>query len=369
MARKTANKKIRKPKAFKKPKPIRKKKSSWLWAIVIALFILLFVRLFIFQTYVIQNSSMSGNLLPGDWVIIDKTVFGPRFPITIISLPFSPLITKTSSPKYYLKWPQLPYYRIPGLGYIKHNDVIAFNYPLEEYTPVDKKIVYVKRCIGLPGDTIQIKNNKVLINQKNVTIDNVLYEYKLNFKEKIIPEELLKKYGIDEGGPLNNYGEYFLYLSEEKAENLKSENSVISIKKNTKNYLVDNSVIFPHNPLSKWTLQNFGPLIIPKAGERISFSKNNIQFYSEILEKYEKCTVSIKHDSVYLNNLPLQSYFFKYDYYFVLDDNRDNGKDSREWGFLPVTNVIGKVSRVLISFDPSSKDFLKIRYNRIFKKL
>ena len=365
--KKNSKRNTRKQNSNNHSKSGKNKKASWFMAFIIAFLVLLFIRLFVFQTFVVQNSSMAGNLLPGDWVIIDKTEFGPRVPMTLISVPFAPVRTKLSSKKYYLKWPQLPYYRLPGLSSIARNDIIAFNYPPEKNVPLDKKVVYIKRCIGLPGDTVQVLNNRLIVNHKSTIISKICYEYRIKMKEKSISNDFLQKYELNEGGRLNDYGEYLLYISEETAEKLKSEKSVLSIERDPDN--ADNSYVFPHNPRLHWTLSNYGSIKVPKSGDQITFTRNNIDLYREILEQYEKCSVSIGHDTVYINNLPLHSYFFKYDYYFVLDDNRDNGKDSRMWGFLPVTHIIGKVSRVLISFEPGTKEKFKIRYDRILKKL
>jgi signal peptidase I len=338
---------------------------SWSKAIFFALVILLIVRAFLLQTVVMSSSSMAGNLWPGDWLLINKAIYGPRLPFTPLAKPFKSLKTRPEPGKYYLDWIRLPYLRIHGYGNIERNDILVFNYPLEENVPVDMRIVNIKRCVALPADTLRIINNLLYINNIRVEIENVQFEYFVKVKGKSLNKSLIEKYQINEGGEVSNYGEYELFLTGRRADSLKKEKSIAKVIREPKFSNPDKSLIFPHNPRIDWTLDNFGPIIIPKAGEKIEINKKSLVLYHEILEKYEGCNVFVSNDSIFINKIYTRSYIFKFNYFFVLDDNRDNSKDSRVWGFLPESHIIGKVSLIIASLDPSSTGLSKIRWKRI----
>jgi signal peptidase I len=360
------SKKTKPPKTKPKtPKHKSGKKGSWFKAILIAIMLLIIIRVFIFQTFVIQSSSMSANLLSGDWVVINKLSYGSRLPITLLSIPYTPDRTSSTSEKYFLDYIQFPYYRLSGYSKVNRNDILAFNYPYEQDVPFDKKIVLVKRCMGLAGDTLTIKNNVVYVNRTKTDIDNIQLEYRVKIKNKILKQSLIDKYDIYEGGPVNNYGEYDLYLTQRNVKSLKSENDIISIQKGKNLSNSDKTYVFPHDSKYKWTLDNYGSIIVPKAGDKLELNLKNISIYRDLLEKYENCTVTVSGDSILINNMHLQSYYVKNNYYFVLDDNRDNAKDSRLWGFLPESHIIGKVSFIIMSFNSSEKK--SIRWKRTFK--
>jgi signal peptidase I len=365
--RKTANskKQQKKEKIFTYKKVYKKLFLSWVKAIILATVIILLIRVFVFQTVVLSSSSMAGNLMPGDWVLINKVVYGPRLPITPLVVPFKTLQTKQERGNYYLDWISLPYLRIKGLGNIKRNDILVFNYPVEDDLPIDIKIINVKRCVALPGDTLKITDNILFINNKKVTIKNTQFEYFVKVKGKSLKRSLIDKYQISEGGEISNYGEYELFLTSWQADSLKKENSIVKIIREAKFSNSDKNQIFPHNSKIDWTLDNFGPVIIPKAGEKLSINKRSLVIYREMLEKYEKCRISVSNDSIYIDKKYTQYYIPKLNYFFVLDDNRDNAKDSRLWGFLPESHIIGKVSFIIASIDPSASGFSKIRWNRI----
>ena len=359
-----------------KPSPKTKKANktagkglSWPKALFIAILVLLALRTFFLQSFVIQNTAMDGTFQSGDWIIINKAAYGSRMPITPLSVPFSPLKVNSNSPRLYSDAITLPYFRLSGYSNIHNNDIIAFNYPDDENTPIDKKIVYAKRCVAIPGDTLIIRRNELYINNQKVKIDNLQFLYKIVLKGHTLAKSLIDKYSLNEGGAINNFGEYNLYISEKQAEELSKETEILSITKERKLQSLDKGYVFPQDVMSNWTLDNYGPIVVPKAGFGIRINKENINIYRKILEQYEKCTVAIEKDKVLINNKSLESYFFKYNYFFMLDDNRDNAKDSRLWGFLPETHIIGKVAFIASSFDPSKSGFSKIRWSRTFKRV
>jgi signal peptidase I len=357
-----------------KQKPFNKKsllKSflGWTSSFVLAFVIILLIRALVFQTVIIQSSAMAANLIPGDWVLINKLPFGARLPVTPLTIPFSTPRTTSTVEKDYLNWFSLPYYRIHGLKKINNNDIIAFNYPGEQDIPVDMQIVYVRRCVALPGDTLKISNGILYINRKLIEISNVQYEYLVKVKVKELSKYLIDKYKLREGSEISNYGDYNLYISKEQAESLKKEKEIASVTRERKYIGYDKSYVFPNDASLVWTLDNYGPIIIPAKGNQLIINRRNLTIYREIIERYEGHNVSVINDSIYIDDKPLRTYFFKNNYYFVLDDNRDNSKDSRIWGFLPEDHIIGKVSMIISSFDPEASGFSKIRWDRIFKSL
>lgn len=254
------------------------------WSIIVWLFI----RIFIFQIFKIPTASMNNTLKEGDYILVNKLAYGTRIPITPLSLPIG---------NTYIDWIQIPYLRIPGYTDVAYNDIIVFNFPLEEDSPVDHRQEYVKRCIGLPGDTIQIIEGVVFVNSKKIT---------------------------------------------------ESENILFLLDAQKKRLLIDSSVyspaVFPNSSEIKWNADNFGSLYIPKKNETIALTKNNIILYKRVIEKHENNTLKLKNDSVFINDQFCKSYTFKMDYYFSLGDNRYNSIDSRFWGFVPENHLIGRVS-------------------------
>jgi signal peptidase I len=357
-----------------KEKPLHQKSLlisllGWMSSFVLAFVIILLIRALVFQTIVIQNYGMAANLIPGDWVLINKLTFGARLPETPLTIPFSTPRTTSTIEKNYFNWFTLPYYRIPGLKKINNNDIIAFNYPGEQDIPVDMRLVYVKRCVALPGDTLKISNGILYINKKRVEISDVQYEYLVKVKTKELSKSLINKYKLSEGSEISNFGDYNLYISKEQAESLKKEKEIASVTRDRKYIGYDKSYVFPNDASLEWTLDNFGPVVIPAKGNQLSMNRRNLTIYREIIERYEGHNVSVINDSIYIDDKPLRSYFFKNNYYFVLDDNRDNSKDSRMWGFLPEDHIIGKVSIIISSFNPEASGFSKIRWDRTFKSL
>jgi signal peptidase I len=252
----------------------------------------LFAHIFIFQTSLIPTPSMKPTLNEGDYIIVNKLAYGPRIPITPLSLPIG---------NTYLDWIQLPYMRIPGYSSVKHNDVIVFNYPMDDDLPIDERKGYVKRCVGLPGDTIKMKNGSLSINDEKITE----------------PSTIFHKYIID--------------------------SSIYS------------PAYFPNRSEIKWNADNFGPLYIPEKGKNILLTKKNITLYQRVIEKYENNILKIKNDSVFINDNYRMTYTFKMNYYFVMGDNRSNSVDSRFWGFVPEDHLIGKASYILSTSSASLK--------------
>ncbi len=302
------------------------------------------MHVFLFQTFRIPSGSMHQTLVEGDYVLVNKLAYGSRFPITPLSNPLG---------NNYVNWIQIPYFRLPGYSSVDYNDVVVFNFPLEDDLPVDERKEYIKRCVALPGDTFEIKNSDVFINGKmNKTPGSVIFQYILQTTENT-DKDFLKGYEGYSPNTLN--GKYYLFLSRHAADSLKSNKNIASIVK----YIIDSAsyspAVFPNASQIKWNADNFGPLYIPEKGECVVLNSNNLLLYKRIIEKYEHNKVELRNDSVFINDSYQMAYIFKMDYFFVLGDNRYNSIDSRFWGFVPENHLIGKASCILYSPKTSAK--------------
>jgi len=302
---------------------------------------------------------MEGSLKQGDCIFINKLGFGARMPITLLSSPFS---------DNYVEWLQLPYIRIPGFSGIKHNDVLLFNYPSENDCPIDKKTKYIKRCVGLPGETIEIENNIIIINSKEINNPKELqFTYRVIPNDEKLSSDFVVKYDISEGRIITD-GIYDFELTTKTAEEIANDSKIKSVKILRKLTVENKYLIFPQNRKFRWNIYNIGPIKIPKKGMSIQLDSENIYLYQRIIEKYEGNTLQILDDnSILINGQKATQYNFKQNYYFVLDDNRDTGKDSRYWGFLPEDHIIGKASFIWFSINKNKSG--NTRWNRILKSI
>jgi signal peptidase I len=231
-----------------------------------SLFIWLIVRCFIMQAFKIPSASMNNTFKEGDYIFVNKVAYGSRVPITPLSFPFT---------DKYLDWVKLPYIRILGYTNVAQNDIVVFNFPLEDDLPIDHKKEYIKRCVGLPGDTLLIKKGVIIINNQPIAEpESILFPMDLNKKRIIIDS--------------TNYS----------------------------------PIVFPNSSLIKWNSDYFGPLYIPKKGAEIELTEKNLLLYKRIIRIYENNLLEIKNDSVFINNLYSKTYIFKMNYYFTIGDNR-----------------------------------------------
>ena len=402
---------------------------SWVDAIVFALVAVYFINLFFFQNYVIPSSSLEKSLLTGDYLFVSKMSYGPRIPQTPLTMPLTQHTLPVIECKSYIEWPQWEYRRAKGLGDIQLNDIVVFNYPAgdtlcssmqyqafdyyqmcygigyqiypqrpnpdslsyeqrqeffniiynagrnkiwanrAEYgevitRPVDRRENYVKRCVGLPGQTLQIKDHIIYLDGKeNKEPDNVQYTYYVKLKQRI-PEEMMEELGItmEELASLNVNG--YMPMTQKVKEELEKRSDIVeSIRLNT---AADDKEIYPLNGNMHWTRDNYGPVWIPKKGESIDLTLDNIAIYERPIKVYEGNDLQVKDGKIIINGKEAKSYTFKMDYYWMMGDNRHNSADSRYWGFVPEDHIVGKPIFIWWSSDPDRGGFAGIRWSRLF---
>ncbi len=332
---------------------------DWTKAIAIAFILILVIRIIFIQSYIVQSSSMEKTLLPGDNIIVNKLKYGYRFPITLLTLPFNN--------NKYLNWIELPYLRFPSSSKIQHGDLIAFNYPYQTDVPIDKKDIYIKRCIGLPNDTIVCYEKEIMVNNKKIIENkNIQYNYRVTIRGSKLNKKFFDKYNITEGSLVANMGIYDLPLTKEQAMLLLNDHKIRYVRLLKKLKGDGSFLTFPHSRYYNWNNDNFGPIIIPKKGNVIKINFKTIPLYKRIIENYEGNNLKIEKYRILINDRVQKTYTFKKNYYYVVDDNRDKAKDSRYWGFVPEDHIIGKASFVWLSIDKSEKWFNKIRWSKFF---
>lgn len=293
-------------------------------------------------------------------------------PITPVSFPFSHQnMPFSQEKKSYWDGLQLPYLRIPGFSKIKNNDIVVFNYPLEAEHPVDQKTYFVKRCMALPGDTFKIERKKIFVNNIEFeNTENIQYNYHVKTDSTLLNPMLLYELGINEGGKISNRGDWQLTMTLKAMERLKQEKNVHEIIETSEQPDHYSEYIFPNNENFPWNIDNYGPVLIPKAGDSVNINLKNLPLYEKVISFYEGNELDMNDSAILINGIETKFYTFKMNYYFMLGDNRHNSADSRFWGFVPENHIVGKAVLVLFSVDKNAENFFsKIRWNRIFKTI
>ena len=361
----------------KKKKPKKKKKGelrSWFDAILFAVIAATILRTFLIEAYTIPTSSMEKSMLVGDFLFVSKVAYGPRVPMTPIAFPLVHHTMPIIGGKSYSESINIPYHRMKGLGDIKRNDCVVFNWPAESLgRPIDKKENYVKRCVGMPGDILELKNSDLFINEApQQEFDGMKRQWHYDVSTKgagLNPKILLEKYDITEGGYGRNRNEYNLTLTDPNRDALRNFPNVTRVEKRVEKEGIYADYIFPHDKNYKWNVDNFGPITIPKSGSTIEISTNNLSIYREIIERYENNKLEIIDGEIYINDKLTTNYTFIMDYYWMMGDNRHNSADSRFWGFVPENHIVGKALFVWMSWDKNAKGLNKIRWNRLFRSV
>jgi len=372
--------------------------GSLLFAIIVATL----VHTYIIQPYTIPSSSLEKTLYTGDFLFVSKINFGARTPMTTVALPMVhdsiPLTGKksylfnddiTKKETSLLNKFQLPYFRFPALEKIKRNEIVVFNQPADTlrdmdnfnpdrnyYKPIDKKTNLVKRCVGMPSDSLEIRDGNIYINGK---IDKLpesakaQYNFLVDTKGQPISQDaLVHRYGAREGMKyengdfaLKNTGQYFLTLTDKEAAAIANNPVVKGVKKNLAPKGEDGGV-FPHIRSLGWNIDNFGPIYIPQKGKTIQLNLKTLPFYKRIIQEYEKNTLKVNGNEIVINGKVSKTYTFKQDYYWMMGDNRQNSLDARFWGYVPFDHVVGKPVFIWFSWDKDGKGFNKVRWNRVF---
>lgn len=342
---------------------IIKKSKEWIIALGLAILLVLLLRFLIFESFTIPSTSMGKTLIKGDYILVSKLSYGPRIPITLLSVPFTDNI--------YSDYYQLPYYRLPGFSSIKTNDIIVFNYPKRDDKPVDKRTPFVKRCIGVAGDTLKIRNGIVFINNNKIEEpENAEFNYLVKSNNSPLDSTTLLKLNIADDVCEIDPNTYNITMTRKDAEVIKDLPCVFKTELLCEDSGLSSVNYFPCSELFSWNTDNYGPIIIPKKGMTITLNKYTLPLYSRIINIYEGNELILKDDStIIINKMSVNTYTFKMNYYFVLGDNRHNSADSRFWGFVPEDHIIGKAKMILFSIDHKKKGINKIRWDRIFKTL
>ncbi len=387
------------------------------------------IRAYTFEAFTIPTPSMEKSLMVGDFLFVSKIHYGSRIPITPLSLPLVHNKIPFTSIQAYSELIQLPYWRFPKISEVKKGDPVVFNYPAEDIRPInmegkvrpiDKREHYVKRCVGTPGDTIKILDGLVTANGKTIEMPdraNLQTSYYVETKGAPLNGKVLKsRFDINfftareqqqigasgaallvmEQPTTQEYG-YIINIPEKQLEEFKQMANIVTVepiigRKTAQDYsdslpanlmrlyqhpnlghLKANYDLFP-NPkpnngsqyVYEWSRDNFGPLYLPKAGDKIELNKDNLYKYRRAITAYEGNTLEIKNKQVYINDEVATHYTFKQGYYWMMGDNRHASDDSRYWGFVPADHIVGKPVFIWMSYDKFGKGLKKLRFDRIF---
>jgi len=409
----------------------RKKKNNviveWLDALIFAVVAVSLINIFLFQNYKIPTPSMEGSLLVGDHLYVSKTAYGPRTPNTPLAIPFLPNTVFGS--KSYLEWIHRPYKRLKGFSEVKRDDIVVFNFPAsdtvaleksdhkiyakgnfdyfdlireETYTlmmtdqernnrtrpyqvyenyvrkqiaekfdvetrPVDRRDNYIKRCVAIPGETIEVIDNEVYVNgEKQKELEGIQRLYSVKTNGTPINPRSLEPYGISrDRTDVRNNPNYTFPISSKIAEQISVLPGIVSVE--AINQFTEGQYrrnIFPHSEAYPWNVEFFGPLTIPAEGTTVEINTTNLPIYRRIIEAYEQNDLEVKGEKIFINGEETASYTFQMDYFFMMGDNRHSSADSRFWGFVPEDHIIGKPRLIWLSVD---KEYGKIRWNRMFR--
>ncbi len=352
-----------------KPKPGQRKSvfREWVDAIIFAVIAATIIRTFLIEAYTIPTGSMEKSLLVGDFLFVSKVSYGPRVPMTPIAFPFAHHTMPLIGGKSYLEWIKIGYHRLPGFGNIKHGDCVVFNWPAEnEGRPIDKKENYIKRCIGIAGDTIELRNRTVFINGKEIPFPKESQtSYHVTTDGSGFSEQAVQRLGLRDGEPISS-DQYNLHLTKKNVEDLSSFGNVKKVEANNVPAGYYQDFIFPFDSKYLWNVDNFGPLWIPKKGTTLKIDSSNISLYRKVIGEYEGNQLDERNGKIFVNNSPITEYTFKMDYYFMMGDNRHNSADSRFWGFVPEDHIVGKAVFIWMSFDGNADFLNKVRWSRLF---
>lgn len=391
---------------------------SWVDAIIFALVAVYFINLYLFQNYQIPTSSLEKSLLVGDFLFVSKASYGPRIPNTPLSFP---LVQNTfpawlGGGKSYIDKPQWDYRRLKGWDSVERGDIVVFNFPTGDtictkmqnpdyYTlchylgrdyirahkadfgeivwrPVDRRENYVKRCVGTPGDTLQIINNVVYINgEPEPEREGLQFNYFVQTTGGLLTEKQFEKIGVsrddrqfatpDDAPFLIEAGFdltkpiYHFPLTADARNSLERQTNIAKVTIESERR---GGRVFPLSAAYGWTRDNYGPIYIPQRGATVTLTLENLPIYERIIATYEHHTLAVRDSVITIDGRPATTYTFDMDYYWMQGDNRHNSADSRYWGFVPEDHIVGRPVFVWLSLDKDKSLFDgKVRWNRLFK--
>lgn len=362
--------------------------GEWISSILFAVIAATIVHTYLIQPFTIPTSSLEKTLLVGDFLFVSKFHYGARTPMTAVAFPMVHDTIPGLGIKSYLEKPQIPYFRLPGFQDVERNDIVVFNWPVDTmvnmyytdryyYKPIDKKTNYVKRAVGVPGDSLEIIDGRIHINGAPLELPDRAkpqFSYRVTPKDQgFNPQALYERYDItDPFGYNPQTNAFYINLTDEAYERFKNHPNVASIERAIDSAGYRDPGIFPGKADHSWNRDNMGPLLVPAEGLTIPISPETLPFYRRIIEVYEGSEMNIENNvrvsgnQVMLNGQPLENYTFKQDYFWMMGDNRHNSLDSRYFGYVPETHVVGKPVFVWLSLDANASGFDKIRWERMF---
>ncbi len=385
-------------------KIVKTKTREWTDSIIFAVVAAMIIRTFMLEAYTIPTASMEKEMLRGDFLFVNKMIFGAKLPETPLAFPFVhhtlPLTVHTKS---YVEWIKLPYFRFPGFKEVEKHDIVVFHYPEGDtvstkyqsnisyyrlvkevgrkrvwnnfrefgniiYRPVDKRENYIKRCIATAGDELEIRDQEVYINGK-LTESPVNRQYNYHIDA---PMGISKRTRLDLDIALEDYQNWKksgeLPLTAEMAVQLEKSSDIKSIEKILYKKGEVQSYLFPFSSDYAWNIDNYGPIYIPKRGDVLEINKKNLPLYERLIKVYEANDLKVKGDQIYINGELATNYKVKMNYYWMMGDNRHNSADSRFWGFVPEDHIVGSPMLVWLSMDPGrTLKEGKLRWSKMFR--
>ena len=406
--------------------------GEWISALIFAITAATLVHNYFIQPYIIPTGSLEKTLLIGDFLFVSKFHYGARTPMTAVAFPMVHDTLPIVKSKSYLDFPQLPYFRLPGFQKVVRNEIVVFSWPADTVRqffvkekgvrkPIDKKSNYVKRCVGIPGDTLSIVDGFVHINgEKSILperaktqyvhtayrakgisgrklqsenfkdftrkyrIDNIsnesyqallpyIYGIYSNERDNFIvispavgiPVEVARKLRLKMSEILEPQKELLLTIAE--AEGLNKTMELDSIVRQVNRSKTPNTSFFPNHLPYDWNEDNFGPIVLPKAGTSVNLTLQNLPLYKKIIREYEKNLLEVKDGAIFINGKETTLYSFQQDYYWMMGDNRHRSEDSRYWGFVPEDHIVGKPVLIWFSIEGISDGIRNwsIRWDRV----
>lgn len=407
--------------------------GEWFSSILFAVVIATLVHTYFIQPYIIPTGSLEKTLITGDFLFVSKYHYGARVPQTAVSFPMVHDTIPVAKIRSYLKNPEIPYMRLPRLQKIKRNEIVVFSWPADTVRqffkkearvdkPIDKKSNYVKRCVAIPGDTLEIIDGIIHINGEQTVLPDrakPLYGYTAYSKTGISARELIKqgikdlnrRFRIENDITQQQLNALFanninvirqgdmliaitgsrgiprslirkerlrvtelretkktVFLTLDEANSLTNNISLDSLVRNINQTKTYNTNFFPNDIRYNWNEDNFGPIVMPKQGITVVMTRENIALYKKLIRDYENKSLEEINGTYYIDGKATDTYTFEKDYFWMMGDNRHRSEDSRFWGFVPDNHIVGKPIFIWMSIDGINDGISnwKVRWDRVF---